>query len=189
MFEIKYTKQSGAVLFVGLMMLLIMSLIAVTSMQGSTLEVRMAGNTRDSLVALQSAEAALQAGEALIDTGLLNLVNFDTNGIDGLYDNSVTDLWATRNWDANDSIAYAVADGYTQPGNVTTVPRYIIQHISQTEVVPKLLIENYGEGEAGKTIELFRVTARGTGGSNNTEVVFAVHLWCGLVGDDCAQFD
>ena len=48
---VKILKQKGAVLFVGLMMLLIMSLIAITSMQGSTLEVRMAGNTKDSLIA------------------------------------------------------------------------------------------------------------------------------------------
>ena len=158
-------------LFVGLMMLLIMSLIAVTSMQGSALEERMAGNSRDSLVALQAAEAALSAGETLLNTGALNLIDFDTDGSDGLYDNTDPELWQNINWAASDSRMYSVGDGYTKPANVTTEPRYVIQHISETQVAPQLLIQGYGEGEADKTVQLFRVTARGTGGSNNTEVV------------------
>lgn len=163
-------KQSGAVLFVGLMMLLVMSLIAVTGMQGATLEERMAGNSRDSMVALQAAEAALQAGEAFLDpvSGvILNMSAFDTDGDDGLYDNSDDELWMNINWDSNDSAGHMSFN----PDNVTVQPRYVIQHISQTQVAPKLIVENYGEGEAGRSVELFRVTARGTGGSNNTEVI------------------
>ena len=128
-------KQSGAVLFVGLMMLLIMSLIAITGMQTSTLEVRMAGNTRDSLVALQTAEAALKAGETLLDTSVLNLTDFDTNGSDGLYDNSNDQLLSTLNWTAADSRSYA---GFN-PSNVETAPRYIIQHIAETNAAPNLI--------------------------------------------------
>lgn len=165
-------KQTGAVLFVGLMMLLVMSLIAITSMQGSTLEERMAGNTRDNLVALQTAEAALQAGEALLDSGTLSLVSFDNDGTDALYDNADDDLWKTistslTGWADSNSTRYMAFN----PSNVTTEPRFIIQHVSETQVAPKLLVENYGEGQAGQTIQLFRVTARGTGGSDNTEVV------------------
>lgn len=160
-------KQSGAVLFVGLMMLLVMSLIAVTSMQGSTLEVRMAGNTRDSLVALQTAEAALKAGESLLDTGGLSLAEFDNNGSDALYDNSDDELWKSISWQDANSRRYMAFN----PSNVTTEPRFIIQHIAETQVAPKLLVEGYGQGQAGQTIQLFRVTARGTGGSDNTEVI------------------
>lgn len=167
MFKKVYLKQSGAVLFVGLMMLLIMSLIAITGMQTSTLEVRMAGNTRDSLVALQTAEAALKAGETLLDTSVLNLADFDTNGSDGLYDNSNDQLLSTLNWTAADSRSYA---GFN-PSNVETAPRYVIQHISETNAAPNLIVQNYGGNQAGQTIQLYRVTARGTGGSDNTEVI------------------
>ena len=162
-----FNKQSGAVLFVGLMMLLIMSLIAVTSMQGSTLEVRMAGNTRDSLVALQTAEAALKAGEELLNAGGLSLADFDNDGSDALYDNTDDELWKNINWQDSDSQRYMAFN----PSNVATEPRFIIQHISETQVAPKLLVEGYGQGQAGQTIQLFRVTARGTGGSDNTEVI------------------
>ncbi|MGH1537180.1 MAG: pilus assembly PilX family protein [Gammaproteobacteria bacterium] len=171
MMKLNILKQEGAVLFVGLMMLLVMSLIAVTSMQGAALEERMAGNTRDTLVALQTAEAALQAAETFLEVGTSNLIDFDADGTDGLYDNSDPELWQNVNWLANDSRSYSASDGYTKPNNVTSDPRYIIQHISETQVAPQLLVQGYGEGEAGKTIQLFRVTARGTGGNNNTEVV------------------
>ncbi len=163
----KLTNQSGAVLFVGLMMLLVMSLIAVTSMQGSTLEVRMAGNTRDSLVALQTAEAALQAGEDLLTAGGLSLADFDNDGTDGLYDNSNQERWKAIDWQDTSSRRYMAFN----PSNVATEPRFIIQHIAETQVAPKLLVQGYGQGQAGQTIQLFRVTARGTGGSDNTEVL------------------
>ncbi len=161
-------KQKGAVLFVGLIMLLIMSLIAITSMQGATLEMRMASNTKDSLVALQTAEAALRSGENLLASGAVNLADFDTNGADGLYNNANDELWSTLNWDGSDSREYT---NYNLPGNVAARPRFIIQRIASTQVAPDLLVQGYGEGQAQQTVELFRVTARGTGSSNNTEAV------------------
>ena len=161
-------KQQGAVLFVGLMMLLIMSLIAITSMQGSTLEMRMAGNTKDSLVALQTAEAALRAAENLLASGTLSLANFDTNGTDGLYDNANDDLWSTLSWNNTDSREHTA---FNKPVNVGVRPRFIIQRIAATQVAPDLVLQNYGEGQAGQTVQLFRITARGTGSSDNTEVV------------------
>ena len=167
MIKIVKGKQSGAVLFVGLMMLLVMSLITVTSMQSSTLEIRMAGNTRDSLVALQTAEAALKAGEDLLEDGGLSLANFDDNGSDALYDNSNDELWKIISWTDINSKRHIAFN----PSNVTTQPRYIVQHVSETQAAPKLLVEGYGEGQAGQTIQLFRVTSRGTGGSDNTQVI------------------
>ncbi len=163
----KSVKQSGAVLFVGLIMLLIMSLIAITSIQSTNLEERMVGNTRDSLVAFQTAEAGLQAGETLVDSGALTLSMFDDNGSDGLYDNEYDTIWSEINWNASDSRSYA---GFN-PTNVKTPPRFVVQHIAETQVAPKVQLENYGEGEASATVQLFRITSRGTGGSDNTSVV------------------
>ena len=159
--------QNGAVLFVGLIMLLIMSLIAITSMQSTNLEERMAGNTRDSMVAFQASEAALKAGEDLVDSGTVTLDMFDNDGSDGLYDNTYDMIWDAINWTVGDSRSYA---GFN-PANVTTPPRFVVQHIAETQVAPKVQLENYGEGEASQTVQLFRITSRGTGGSNNTSVV------------------
>lgn len=163
----KITRQQGAVLFIGLIMLLIMSLIAITGMQSATLEERMAGNTRDNMVAFQAAEAALKAGEALLDSGTLTLNLFDDDGSDGFYDNTYATIWSAIDWDNTDSRTYT---GFN-PENVSTPPRFVIQRIAETQVAPKVVLENYGEGDVSKTVQIFRLTSRGTGGSDNTAVV------------------
>lgn len=53
-------RQAGAVLVVALLFLLIITMLGVTSMQSTTSEERMSGNTRDWNNALQAAEAALR---------------------------------------------------------------------------------------------------------------------------------
>src|SRR5688500_3644637 len=50
----------GAGLIVALLFLVILTMRRVTAMPGSTMEQRMAGNTRDIGVALQAAEAAMR---------------------------------------------------------------------------------------------------------------------------------
>ena len=54
------SRQRGAVLIVSLMFLVILTMLGVTAMSGTTMEERMAGNTRDAGLALQAAEAALR---------------------------------------------------------------------------------------------------------------------------------
>jgi type IV pilus assembly protein PilX len=53
-------RQRGAVLIVSLLFLVVLTILGITAMQGTTLEHRMAGNTRDYAVAMQAAEAALR---------------------------------------------------------------------------------------------------------------------------------
>jgi hypothetical protein len=50
--------QSGAVLFVGMMLLILLTLLAVTSSRGSGMQERMAGNMRQLSVAFESAEGS-----------------------------------------------------------------------------------------------------------------------------------
>ncbi|MDT3718951.1 PilX N-terminal domain-containing pilus assembly protein [Pseudomonas oryzihabitans] len=60
--------QRGAVLIVTLVMLLLMTLIALGSMRGTTLQERMASNSRDQSLAFQSAEMAQRQAEAFART-------------------------------------------------------------------------------------------------------------------------
>jgi type IV pilus assembly protein PilX len=53
-------RQDGAVLIVALLFLVILTMLGVTAMSGTTMEERMSGNSRDMNVALQAAEAALR---------------------------------------------------------------------------------------------------------------------------------
>jgi type IV pilus assembly protein PilX len=54
------SSQRGAVLIVTLLFLVILTMLGVTAMSGTTMEERMAGNARDGSIALQAAEAALR---------------------------------------------------------------------------------------------------------------------------------
>jgi len=56
-------RQSGAVLVIALMFLVVLTLLAMTSMSGTVLEERMAGQYRDLNLAFQAAEAALRDAE------------------------------------------------------------------------------------------------------------------------------
>jgi type IV pilus assembly protein PilX len=53
-------KQSGAVLIVALLFLVILTILGITAMTATTFEERMAGNTRDVGLAFQAAEAAMR---------------------------------------------------------------------------------------------------------------------------------
>ena len=59
--------ERGAVLIVGLLVLLVITIIGVTQLQSTVLQERMAGNMRQNNLALQAAEAALQAGLSYIE--------------------------------------------------------------------------------------------------------------------------
>ncbi|MGB5834886.1 MAG: pilus assembly protein [Thiohalocapsa sp.] len=61
------TTQPGAVLVLGLVVLLVITVVGVTGMRTTVMQERMAGNMRQNNTALQAAEAALQAGLAYIE--------------------------------------------------------------------------------------------------------------------------
>lgn len=68
--------QRGAVLIVTLVMLLILTLLALGSMRGTTLEERMAGNLRDESQAFQAAEMGQRVAEAWVtNTSIAALQN------------------------------------------------------------------------------------------------------------------
>jgi len=68
------SKQRGAALIVGLMMLLALTLIGITTMGMNTMELRMASNAQNKSNAFQAAEAGLEVG-----VGLTNANDITTN--------------------------------------------------------------------------------------------------------------
>jgi type IV pilus assembly protein PilX len=75
---ISISKQSGAVLFLSLVILLVLTLLAMSGMQGSVMQERMATAQRDGMLALEIAERAMFEAEAALD-GLSNLDDFGTS--------------------------------------------------------------------------------------------------------------
>lgn len=78
------SQQRGAVLIVALIMLLLLTIIGLSSMRGTSLQENMAGNMRDSNLALQASEAALRKGEEEVTTRFIagTLSELKTNSED-----------------------------------------------------------------------------------------------------------
>ena len=82
----KHTQhQSGSVLVISLIIMLVLTMLGVSGMKSAVLEEKMAGNVRDTQLAFQAAEATLREAEKYIDDNIVSLTNFDTDGGDGLY--------------------------------------------------------------------------------------------------------
>ena len=168
-------KQQGVVLIVGLLMLIVMTLIGLTGMRITTFEERMASNTKDKHMAFEAAESALMDGETYIDNNVIAIGAFDTDGSDGLYDDSIEEIWQAIDWDGTDPGNTNEALVYSAFGSsygIGTSPKYVLeQYASLTAEVDNLNLDNYGQGTGAGQVEMFRVTARGTGGSDSTVVI------------------
>ncbi len=163
-------QQRGAVLIVSLIMLLVMTLLGVSSMKGSAMEEKMTRNLHDKNLAFQAAEAALRAAEQHIQDTVNGTNTFDNNGSDGHYNRTDLRIWENISWTANDSLAY---NGFSSAYQVSSPPRYVIQHLATTvDPIDALnLTSGYGEGTGAGKVETFLITARGTGGSDDSVVI------------------
>ena len=155
-------KQSGAVLFVSLVLLVVMTLIGITGMQTTILEEKMSGNYKDKTIALQAAESALKSGEnQILNTAFLPA--FD-GSVAGLYRPTAVSLgprWNTVNW-ANP--AEVIADPVAF-ASVAQQPAYIIEKLD-VRIGTSTKYNN-----ALVKIQSYRVTARGTGSTINSPVM------------------
>src|SRR5262245_25432743 len=147
--------QRGIVLFISLVLLLVLTILAVSVVQSTSLEERMSRNSRDTALAFQSAESALRDGEQYLET-VVSLGPFVAAGTDGLWDTPALGTqprWETAAiWnDARSAVAGTAIGGVARP------PRYIIEHVASV-----LLEENayqVNDPYAGTTsdrIEVFR---------------------------------
>jgi len=166
--------QRGSALIMGLIMLLVVTMMGLTAMQSTTQQERMAGNLRDRNIAFQAAEAALRRGEEALMNRCID--TFDGDGAYDLEANTAAEKAfvseaGTVSWnDANSYLFDAFnADCASPATNVELVqssaaPRYFVER--QPAVGGPSL-----ETGVAKTIEAFKVTSRGVGGSDSAVVV------------------
>lgn len=64
-------REKGSALIVGLILLLVITLLAITGMRNTIMQERMAGNMYDRNLAFQASEGALRAGEQWLETNNL----------------------------------------------------------------------------------------------------------------------
>ena len=155
--------QSGVILVVALIFLLILTLLGMSTMRTTVLEEKMASNTRERGIAFQSAESALRDAETFIE-GIVSTSGF--NGSNGLYgsDDTAPDIAASATWAANSSESVAA----TQLAKSYAAPRYFIQlgETLQGES-PDLVVGEYGVHPGSGDTTTFRITARGVGGGQD----------------------
>jgi type IV pilus assembly protein PilX len=166
--------QSGAVLVIGLFIVLILSVIGVSATQSSEVQEKMAGNIRNRNLAFQAAESALVAGETYLSKTSTPTFNC-TNGLYKPRDvNCDGTLESVEVWD-NSSVWST--DGksvkYDTDGVSTTIdlaglaasPRYIIEEVDTvcaTSVTPCPVADQK---------KTYRVTARAIGNSTDAVVM------------------
>jgi type IV pilus assembly protein PilX len=161
-------KQSGVVLVVSLIMLLLLTLVGMTGTQVTSLEEKMASNNRDQNIAFQMAEAALRGGEAQIET-IVALSAF--NGNNGLLgeDDATPDFSSYNIWDPNNTSSTTFDTGFAQVANQ---PRFIIKFLGTgvANTGASINIGDYSGSAAGAAVSYFTVTSRGTGGQDSSQV-------------------
>jgi type IV pilus assembly protein PilX len=114
-------KQSGAVLVISLIMLLLLTIIGLDSMQTSILEEKMAYNMKDRSLAFQAAESALKEGENQVSSfNASNDWHYDTGDS---YDVTSPSIWIDPN-----SEEFSVSE-------VENAPRYIIYKEDATNYI------------------------------------------------------
>lgn len=169
-FQISPRSQSGAVLVIGLIMLLLITIIGMASVRGTNMQEIMAGNMRDRNLAFQTAESGLRVAEASIETlggnafsgsGLWRDLNISKPG-----NPLPVHQWNSFDWKTANNII-TVSDA-----SFSVAPVYAIEYIF---VPPKAIAEAVGscaelDCQAPK-FDFYRVSSRGTGASGLSEVV------------------
>ena len=171
-------QQTGTVLAVSLIILLVLTIIGVSGLSTSSLEEKITGNFRDREIAFQAAEAALAYAEKFAKDNITSTSVFnDTNGyyaeykgptsanaLDGGPNNSGS--W----WTGSNSQILPTANAVAE---VKTQPRFTIEYrgdIGQDESTD-INVGGYGDSTGGGVIASFRITVRASGLSDNTWVV------------------
>ena len=165
------SRQRGVALFISLVLLLVLTIIGVSAVQTTTLETRMARNEHDALLAFQAAESALRDAENFLE-GVVTTAIFTDAGANGLW--TIAPLGDPNRWeDPNVWLGGTSVQAPTAAGAVVAEqPRYLIEHVASVLIEENAfqISDPYGGGAADR-VEIFRVTARGVGGSANSQVL------------------
>lgn len=162
-------QQTGSVLVVALVILLILTLLGLSGMNTTILQERMAGNLQDMNSAFQAAEAGLRDGEADVLANIDDSSTFTVTCSSGRCEpaslSDGEDVWedtAKVNWDTGtNTITYGDNTSPT-PASIPLVheqPRYVIERLQVVGAGSSLTFKGYGEAPTF----WYRVTTAGFG--------------------------
>lgn len=139
--------QRGAVLVIALIMLLLITLASIATIRSTTLDERMAGNSRDRDKALQAAEAAVRMCLKQLTVDIPS--TYPTSAILTPVPSGPENWEVESNWAAGSPNSVEI-DMTSSAGLARN---------------PRCLVERLGTGDS------FRVTGRAVGGSGTSEVI------------------
>ena len=183
-------RQSGAVLFVSLILLLVLTLIGVTAMKTTSMQEKMAASHRQRAIAMQAAEAAIRQAEIWLEDNVKSVSDLSKfNGADELYaavtssgcaPGSAELSWDYRDpskWSSTNSDKVAVA----VPGIKSIYqPRYVIEYIGRggRNAAPLNPTSNTTVcGTDATAPYMFRITALGLGMNGETPYLLQSHFY------------
>ncbi len=161
--------QRGAVLIMALLLVMVLTILGVSAMQGGVMEERMAGNAHDHHMAFQSAESGLRDATAWIDT-LSARPKPDSTASKGIYEIGILGdnlLHYTFDW-VTMGRAYGTGTG-NHPNDFSyhsAAPLYVVEETAF--VVDSLDPDSLA---LGKGVYYYTVSSIGHGGSTTSEAV------------------
>lgn len=152
------SRQRGAVLFVSLIFLLVLTLLGVMLARMETTEERIAENGANHDLAIEAAGATLRFAEMQLAQGIYTNFSQDANGLYQLDPTAPPLDLATFNWSAaGAALTYA---GPTLT-SVPSPPKFIIEQLPSV-AKPGVALGSGGYGAAG-SVQIFQITATATG--------------------------
>lgn len=158
--------QSGVVLFVALILLLILSLIGVTAARLQTVEERMARNENNHQLAEQGAEAALRAAEGGLLSGLYTNFAANTNGLYELTPSNGS-IVTTVNWNNAAAVLPYPGPALAQVPAGAQQPKFIIENLPAV-AMPGESINDVQYAAPTTPVTVYRVTATGQGADSTS---------------------
>ncbi len=166
------SRQNGAVLLMSLIILLVLSILAISGMQGSVMQERMAGAQSEGIAALDVAEDWVRSGESWVKDNVITVTDFDGTG--GLYDIRVESERAPSPYDETTWATENVKSGTTVDG---VTPVFFVEYQGlgfAEEQLDAGMIGGSGSGSAD--IHAFRVVARAEGPSGRSRRMIEVYF-------------
>jgi type IV pilus assembly protein PilX len=173
---IQIRNNRGAVLFIGLMLLLILTVLGLSASNVSIMQERMAGNVTDYNVAFQDAEETLRE----IENRITDLASGGSGGLGSIptwedWDLPVHDcsLSSADDWDS-----WASGRWRTAP---TTGNQYMIldlsDYVNEEGLPTASACRPVSEAEMNTAGEYFAIVARGTGPGGAEAIVQSIFFW------------
>ena len=170
-------QQRGVILIVALIMLLVMTVAGVTTMTGSTLQEKIAGNQRQQMTARINADQGLKAAETYLDSlhpgrsinkALLQSQFSSTNGLYTAIAPLNGGVAIELEFDRVDRSEWTIDNSIAVPNETNVLSRYAIEYLGGISE-EGFVLEDDKSGEPGESSKrkVFRITAIGFGNNSN----------------------